>query len=264
MRNYSKDSKKLTASINYALSIISKGSFDLMNMKKTAKAAVVLLLAAALACTTACGKTANAAEVEYIYGQIESVSGNEVTLLLMDYDEEKDNGNTTSEESGSKRSKPENMPEGFDPEQFKNGSMPEGFTKPDNMPEDFDPEQFKNGSMPEGVTKPENMPEDFDPEKFGNGEKPEGFTMPGGFDTADMPEGFDPKQFGSGRGDKKRSGGTTGEEKTVRIPVGTKVTTALGVETDFEVLQAGDVIKCSIEKNEDGEEIVTAVEIMEQ
>lgn len=38
---------------------------------------------------------------------------------------------------------------------------------------------------------------------------------------------------------------------------------SLGVKTDFDVLSAGDIIKCSIEKDTEGNDVVTEVWIME-
>ena len=90
------------------------------------------------------------------------------------------------------------------------------------------------------------MPKGFDPSKF----------------SGEMPEGFDASEFS-----KRRSGSSkytlTGEQEELRIPVGTSVTTAAGVETDFEALKPGDYIKCSIETDGDGQTVVTSVQIME-
>ena len=46
--------------------------------------------------------------------------------------------------------------------------------------------------------------------------------------------------------------------------MGTTVTTSLGVKTDFDALSAGDIIKCSVEKDSSGKNVVTEVWIMEQ
>ena len=238
-------------------------------MKKMIATALMLTLAASLA---SCGAKANAADKEYIYGKIDSVSGNDIVLLLADYNEKSDsksdkddnndnekNAEKTSGEKTRSFSKPENgeMPEGFDPSQF-GGNMPEGFSKPEggDMPDGFDPSQF-GGDMPEGFSKPEDgdMPDGFDPSKF-SGEKPSGSDRSNGNKKSD-----------SKRSDKSSSSSKyslTGETEELRIPVGTTVTTSLGVKTDFDALSAGDIIKCSIEKNSDGEDIITEVWIMEQ
>ena len=194
----------------------------------------LLILSAMLTSATACGKTADAAaepstDAAYIYGQIDSISGNDVVLLLADYKEE-ENSDVEADDGNEDNAQEDNDAERSDRKRpdFK-GEKPEG----------FDPEKFKDGGMPEGS----------DPEKFKDGE---------------MPEGFDPSKFKGGNRSENSKYTLTGEQKDVRIPVGTKVTTALGVETDFEVLTTGDIIKCSVMTDSSGQEIVTAVWIMEQ
>ncbi|MBP3746646.1 MAG: hypothetical protein J6I47_04190 [Ruminococcus sp.] len=251
-------------------------------MKKLITTAIITAMIASLA---SCGKSEAVSDTEYIYGRIDSISGNDVVLLMAEYNDEdtdSEEQDTTAASGSSKRSgKPSggssdssgkrSMPEGFDPSQF-SGSMPEGFTKPEggssdssgkrSMPEGFDPSQF-SGSMPEGVTKPEggssdgsgkrSMPEGFDPSQFGDS-MPEGFTKPEG--------GKEDKSFNLPQSSSKYK--FTGEQEEIRIPVGVTVTTDLGVQTDFEVLSDGDMIKCSIEKNSDGQDVVTGVWVMEQ
>ncbi len=231
-------------------------------MKKLITTAIITAMIASLA---SCGKSEAVSDTEYIYGRIDSISGNDVVLLMAEYNDEdtdSEEQDTTAASGPSKRSgKPSggssdssgkrNMPEGFDPSQF-SGSMPEGFTKPEggssdgsgkrNMPEGFDPSQF-SGSMPEG----------FDPSQFGDS-MPEGFTKPEG--------GKEDKSFNLPQSSSKYK--FTGEQEEIRIPVGVTVTTDLGVQTDFEVLSDGDMIKCSIEKNSDGQDVVTGVWVMEQ
>ena len=226
------------------------------------KIALLALSGVLLASCTGCGNSANAANTEYIYGQIDSVSGNDIVLLLADYHENADSGSADagqekpSDDSGSektKRQRPENgeMPEGFDPSQF-GGQMPGGFSrsKDGGEPEDSGSER-KRPDMG-------NMPEGFDPSQFG-GQMPEGFSKP---ENGDMPENSDASKF------SRRSSGSskytlTGEQEELRIPVGTTGTTAAGVEPDLDVLEAGDYIKCSVETDSDGNTVITAVQIME-
>ena len=195
------------------------------------------------------------------------------------------------------------MPEGFDPSQFGSmpegfdGSLPDGFDP--SQFGNFDPSQFKGrGSDDSGSSRrqrPEgfdgSLPDDFDPSQFGgnmpggfdpsqfDGSLPDGFdgSLPDGFDGS-LPDGFDPSQFGgkmpSGfgkSGGSKGSSGTviggytlTGEQKELRIPVGVTVTTSSGVKTAFDAIEEGDMIKCRIEKDSDGNEVVTEVWILEQ
>ena len=279
-------------------------------MRRIALLAMTGVLLAAL---TGCGNSANAANTEYIYGQIDSVSGNDIVLLLADYHENADSGSADagqekpsddSDSEKTKRQRPENgeMPEGFDPSQF-GGQMPGGFSRskdggesedsgserkrPDkgNMPEGFDPENFDpsqfGGQMPGGFSRSKdggesensgserkrpdkgNMPEGFDPENFDPSQF--GGQMPGGFSRSkdgEGAEGADTSKTG-----RKKSGNSkytlTGEQEELRIPVGTTVTTAAGVETNFDVLKPGDYIKCSVETDSDGNTVITAVQIME-
>ena len=220
-------------------------------------------------------------DVAYSYGQISEINGNDVTLLVAEYDEsdvkteEKDkdssgnNEDTQSQNKGNKGNRPQ---DGFDRE-----NMPEGGFDRENMPEGFDPE-----NMPEGGFDRGNMPEGFDPENmpeggFDFGNMPEGFdseNMPeGGFDFGNMPEGgFDPENMPEGGFDRENTkapqsnvkGYTlTGEEQQIRIPVEATVTTALGVETDFDVLKTGDMIKYTTQNDDDGNKVITAVWIVE-
>ena len=233
-------------------------------MRRIALLAMTGVLLAAL---TGCGNSANAANTEYIYGQIDSVSGNDIVLLLADYHENADSGSADagqekpsddSDSEKTKRQRPENgeMPEGFDPSQF-GGQMPGGFSrsKDGGESEDSGSERKRpdKGNMPEGFD-----PENFDPSQFGG-------QMPGGFSRSkdgEGAEGADTSKTG-----RKKSGNSkytlTGEQEELRIPVGTTVTTAAGVETNFDVLKPGDYIKCSVETDSDGNTVITAVQIME-
>ena len=194
-------------------------------MKKFIAAALAALMLSSFA---GCANTAEEPKNEtYIYGQVDSVSGNDIVLLLAEY-----NGEVTS---------------GEDTDSSEDG---EGGKESD----DSGSEKSKRSGRP------------------GSGEKPEGFTRP---ENSEMPEGFDPSNFsgempeGSGSKRSSKSSGSsskftlTGEQEELRIPVGTTVTTSLGVETDFKVIEAGNMIRCSVEKNSDGEDVITAVMIME-
>ena len=227
------------------------------------------MAAALLASLTGCGTSAAASDTDYIYGQIDTISGNDIVLLLADYNENADSGDTDSAEKTDSGDSKREKPEGFDKSKF-SGEMLEGFD-PSNMPEGFSrPKKDGDSDDQSGETKRER-PEGFDKSKF-SGEMPEGFdpsNLPEGFEKpadGEMPEGFDKSKFGSSR--TKSSGSSsytlTGEQEALRIAVGTKVTTALGVETDFEVLKSGDLIKCTVEKDSDGNDVITAVWILEE
>ena len=213
-------------------------------MKKQFTALAVA--AAMLAASTACGKSSGAAGKDYICGKIDSISGNDVVLLLAE-EKSENSSDDTEEATQSSESRSSGSRSGRS-----RSNKAEGFSRPENgeMPSGFDSEKF-SGGMPEGFSRPENgdMPSGFDSEKFSGG----------------MPEGFS----GSGSGNKagrisnNSSYTLTGEQEEVRIPVGTDVTTLNGVKTDFEVLEKGSVIKCSCEKDSDGNNVITEVWIVE-
>ena len=199
-----------------------------------------------------CGNKEDSGDDGCIYGKVDSVSGNDIVLLVAEYsskassDESGEDSAKASDSSGSGKSgrtRPQNgeMPEGFDPSQFRSRSKDSSDSKSDDS----------SGSSKSGRTRPQNgeMPEDFDPSRFGG----------------DMPEGF--SRSGSSKqtvtaGDNIYT--LTGEQKELRIPVGVTVTTSKGVKTNFDALSKGDIIKCRIEKDSDGNETVTEVWIMEQ
>ena len=230
-----------------------------MSLKKITAAAVMSVMLLSLA---SCGNKDGETDGDYIYGKVDSVSGNDVVLLTAEYNGDSDSADSKSSddssaaESGSQKSKskgfsrPESgsMPEGFDPSQF-GGRKSDGSRSSDDssrskrsrpesgeMPEGFDPSQF-SGSMPEG----------FDPSQFSD-------SMPGGFGKS---------SDGSGKAVKEGNYTYTGEQQELRIPVGVTVTTSSGVETNFDAVSKGDIIKCRIEKGEDGKDVVTEVWIME-
>lgn len=54
----------------------------------------------------------------------------------------------------------------------------------------------------------------------------------------------------------------TGEETTMMIPVGTPVTTLLGTVTTFSRIAVDNTLKIVTEKNENGEDVITAIYIV--
>ena len=179
------------------------------------------LAAAMLVSSAACGKSSEAAGKDYIYGKIDSISGNDVVLLLA---EEKSESSSDDAEDVTQSS--ESRSSGNRSGRSR-GNKAEGFTRPEN------------GEMPSG----------FDSEKF-SGKMPEGFSGSGSGKKPDLVS-------------NNSSYTLTGEKEEVRIPVGTDVTTLNGVKTDFEVLEKGSVIKCSLEKDSDGNNVITEVWIVE-
>ena len=167
-------------------------------MKKLVAAALFAAMVASLA---SCGKSAKAVDTDYIYGKIDSVSGNDVVLLLADYNEDaettdaKDKSDKKSSDDEADTSKSERKK----PSRSGDGEVSRSFKMPEDgeLPDDFDPEKF-SGEMPDG----------FDPEKF-SGEKPQGFSRSKGSESS---------------GSSKYT--LTVEQEELRIPVGTTVTTS--------------------------------------
>lgn len=194
-------------------------------MKKIIAAALALVMITSLA---SCGSKSDSDDDENcIYGQIESVSGNDVVLQIAEYNEKADvssgdDSDSGSDSSGSRRPKGDFKPEDFD------GSMPDG----------FDPEKFAG-----------KRPSSDDPDNSDSS----------GSKKRARPEGM-PKQGGS----KNSKYTLTGEKKEIRIPVGVTVTTSSGVKSSFDALKKGNLIKISYEKDESGSETVKEVQIMEK
>lgn len=113
------------------------------------------------------------------------------------------------------------------------------------------------------------------------GEAPQGGSENGGPPQGGAPEGGNQKgEVSQGRGQQQQSKSTdkqkekseskqnkvmyqlTGEEETLRIPVGTAVVTSLGTTTTFSRIAAEDTLKLLFEKNEAGEDVVVGVWIV--
>ena len=224
-------------------------------MKKIISAVLIIAMAASMA---ACGDSSKADESgDLIYGEVQSISGNDVVIKVAKENEGKDNSDDASESDDTSSSDKKRSRGDFNPGDF-SGSMPEG----------FDPEQFK-GKRPGGS-------DNSDDSDNSGSSKPKRQRP----DMSSLPEGFDPKNFdgsmpegmsrpdGAGRKSKssKSSGKytVTDEEQELRIPVGTNVTTSSGVKTSFDKIAKGDIIKCSVEKGDDGKYTVKEVWIMDK
>ena len=235
-------------------------------MKKIISAVLVLAMAVSMA---ACGDSSKADESgDLIYGEVQSISGNDVVIKVAKENEGKDNSDDASESDYTSSSDKKRSRGDFNPGDF-SGSMPEGFDPKNfdgSMPEGFDPEQFKgkrpggsdnsdnsdnSGSSKRARPDMSNLPDDFDPKNF-DGSMPEGMSRPDGAS----------RKSRSGKNSGKYT--VTDEEQELRIPVGTNVTTSSGVKTSFDSIAKGDIIKCSVEKGDDGKYTVKEVWIMEK
>ena len=184
---------------------------------------------------------------------MQSISGNDVVIKVAKENEGKDNSDDASESDDTSSSDKKRSRGDFNPGDF-SGSMPEG----------FDPEHFKgkrpgsdnsdnsdnSGSSKRARPDMSNLPDDFDPSQFGS--MPEGMSRPDGAS----------RKSRSGKSSGKYT--VTDEEQELRIPVGTNVTTSSGVKTSFDSIAKGDIIKCSVEKGDDGKYTVKEVWIMEK
>jgi hypothetical protein len=196
----------------------------------------------------ACGDNKkNKADGNYIYGQISSITGNDITLLLAE-ENETDGSVSDKTDSSSAENSRKNK-----------GNRPDGDFNSGNIPEGFDPENISDGKSDR-----RNIPEGFDPGNMSDG-KSDRRNIPEGFDSTNMSDGKFDRENMPGRNNNTKIGNytLTGETQEIRIPVGVIITTALGVETDFDVLKTGDLIKCSLQADKEGNQTVTAVWIIE-
>ena len=138
----------------------------------------------------------------------------------------------------------------------------------------------KDASSQEKAEKPASNPMPGEGQGV-QGEAPQGGSENGGPPQGGAPEGGNQKgEASQGRGQQQQSKSTdkqkekseskqnkvmyqlTGEEETLRIPVGTAVVTSLGTTTTFSRIAAEDTLKLLFEKNEAGEDVVVGVWIV--
>lgn len=197
-------------------------------------------------------------------GQVSSITGNDMVLALA---KEVD---MSSERTQMQRSK------GGDAENSEEASAEE-FSERPQMSQDTGQSgemSAETSAMPQGGEMPSDM-----------SEMPQGGQMPS--DMSEMPQGgemlSDRQNMSQERGEKSDSNSKvgnakededtdkkeeqtmyqlTGEEKELRIPVGTTVTTQLGKQTTFSRISAEDMVKVLVETNDDGEEVVVGVWIV--
>ena len=180
----------------------------------------------------------------FVYGQIVSIHGNEITyeVALLTEREENSIDKMSEEEKGGERP---SMWEGTNKER---PSMPERTNGERPQMWGNNGSQFKSQSQRESRQEIEE----------GTAEKMLGEEN---WERPRMSEGMG--QTMSQRGSLQISQyEMTGETATVQIPVGTLVTTKLGTVTTFSRLAAGDNIKMLVQE-EEGETIVLEVWILE-
>ena len=216
-------------------------------MKKKTKVAIIItiLVLASVGCTiTGIMIWKNKRDVpketlgknqSYVYGQIESIAGNDMKLALAEeVTEERTNRKWGNFESRPNKDSDSKGSQGFfDPSQMQGGEAPDG--------------QMPGGQMPGG-----QMPE---------GQMPEG-QMPGGQRPGDNSSSNSKDSDSSKDSTTVTTYKLTGEKAEYMIPVKTSVTTQLGAVTTFSRLATGDYVKLLLDKDENGNDIIVQIWIV--
>lgn len=161
---------------------------------------------------------------EIVYGQIETIVGNDMTIALAEAEETEVQGKALSQ--GTEKTTSTDK-EGQEPDM---GEMPSG----------------GDGSFPEGMPSQGGMP---------------GQAQEDG-EQSDSQGKKDTRENEEQDTQKVTTYALTGETKNMRIPVGTTVTTSLGTTTTFSRLAAGDMVKLVVQKENDKDEIIVGIWIV--
>lgn len=173
---------------------------------------------------------------EIVYGQIETIAGNDMTIALAEAEETEVQGKAPSQ--GTEKTTSTDK-EGQEPDM---GSMPDM----GEMPSGGD------GSFPEGIPSQGGMP----------GQAHEDGEQSDSQGKKDTQEREDTRENEEQDTQKVTTYALTGETKNMRIPVGTTVTTSLGTTTTFSRLAAGDMVKLVVQKENDKDEIIVGIWIV--
>ncbi|BBF42353.1 endo-1,4-beta-xylanase A precursor [Lachnospiraceae bacterium KM106-2] len=209
-----------------------------------------------------------------LIGKVTAISGNEVTFdIATEKQMSGGNGMPSGKDSSSSDSS-----DSSDSSSKKSQSDSTSGTNNNSSSNSNSTSQKQSGSnnmqggMGGGGNSAGNMPSGDMPQGGGN--------MPGGggpdmqsSDSGSSSSDSSTKSSKSDQSDSSNSGKTqrrsmvtyetTGESKTLQIPVGTTVTTLLGTKTTFSRIAADNVIKMVTEKNADGKTVVVAVYIVQ-
>ena len=167
---------------------------------------------------------------EIVYGQIETIVGNVMTIALAEAEETEVQGKAPSQ--GTEKTTSTDK-EGQEPDM---GEMPSG----------------GNSSSPEGMPSQGGMP----------GQAQEDGEQSDSQGKKDTQEREDTRENEEQDTQKVTTYALTGETKNMRIPVGTTVTTSLGTTTTFSRLAAGDMVKLVVQKENDKDEIIVGIWIV--
>lgn len=217
-------------------------------MKKLLSAALAFAMIFA---QTSCSEQKDQDKHNYIYGQIESVSGNDVLLCLAQPKEKSDrsesddtSGSADVESSASKRSKNRSNTSGGEPAQGDDSQRPTGRKK----------KATADSSSSDGNAA----------RKSRRSSEQDTDSSDSDTSASERSDSAAAKQKQKQSAAKSSSFTLTGEKKQIRIPAGVTVTTANGVDTTFDALSEGDFIRCSVQKDSDGNEVVTQVKVMQK
>lgn len=195
------------------------------------------------------------------YATIQSIVGNEITVMYVDESTVKNSSGNSKPSSGSDGSSMPNF--GGDGSSMPNfgggsGSMPnfQGMSYGSSQSGDVKVMNLSADTSNSGKDDSSSRPSRGDGSSrpsMGDGQMPEGFdpsSMPNMGD-GQMPEGFDPSSMqsdGEGESTGGQESGTVGQIVELQIPVGTDVYTKLGNVTTFSRLAAGDTMAIIFEE----------------
>lgn len=232
-------------------------------MKKLLSAALAFAMILA---QTSCSEQKDQDKHNYIYGQIESVSGNDVLLSLAQPKEKSDrsesddtSGSADVESSASKRSKNRSNTSGGEPAQGDDSQRPTGRKKKATADSSSSDSSSSDSSSSDSSSSDGNAAR-----KSRRSSEQDTDSSDSDTSASERSDSAAAKQKQKQSAAKSSSFTLTGEKKQIRIPAGVTVTTANGVDTTFDALSEGDFIRCSVQKDSDGNEVVTQVKVMQK
>lgn len=210
---------------------------------------------------------------EIIYGQIETITGNDMTLALAlaAEPESESESKTKSEPDSESNSKPDS--ESNSTPQSNPKAEAETISSPTNTPmtqtstRNMTASQSSgnNAQMPQGTgdgggqMPPDAINGEQSSNSAGHPDNAQGSDMGS---QAPGATGLESQKSGKSQMTSRITYTLTGEKKELRIPVGTTVTTSLGTTTTFSRLASGDMLKLVLETSNDGTETITSIWIV--
>lgn len=224
-----------------------------------------------------------------LYGKITEINGNEITFEVMEATTLESTGSSQSTSGSEESQGTSEKSSDSGTENSENTNKDTVNTESNNKPSGDMPSS-ESGSAPSGSQPPsgdmssssqsvgQGMPDDT--QSMGQGMPGDTQSSSGksvqSSDQSAMPSSSEESASGSGSqpsdsnsSDKSTSSKesriiykSTGEEKTMFIPVGTTVTTLLGVESTFSRIAVDNTIEMVTEQNDQGEDVIVAVYIV--